>query len=96
MNRLSRDECVIIAVIQRLWESRLPRALRLKATVDEGKILSSSDIRYIARTRKDTQQIMPLIDKHPKYQDLFTNVIHLYHHITQRALDNERNSLKSI
>ena len=89
MNRLSRDECVIMALIQRLWESRLPRALRLKVAVDEGNILSSSDIRYIARTHKDTQQIMPLLEKHPKYQNLFTNVIHLYHHITQQALDNE-------
>lgn len=94
MNGLSRDECVIIALIQRLWESRLPRAFRLKAAVDEGEVLSSSDIRYITRVHNDTQQIIPLVDKHPKYQNLFTNVIHLYHHITQKALDNEQTSSK--
>ncbi len=96
MNKLSRDNCVIIALIQRLYESRLPRAIRLKVSVDEGEILSSSDISFIGRAHKETQQIIPLIDKHPKYQSLFADVIHLFHNITEQALDNEQKSTKSI
>ena len=92
MTKLNRDNCVIIALIQRLYESRLPRALRLKVSVDEGKTLSSSDISFIGRSHRETQQIIPLVDKHPKYQDLFANIIHLYHDITEQALENEQKS----
>ena len=92
MNKFDRDECVIVVLIQRLCESRIHRALRLQLKVDDGETLSSSDIRFLARGHKNTQQIIHLVDKHPKHQNLFRDIIHLYHHITLRALDNEQKS----
>ncbi len=96
MNRFDHDECVIVALTQRLCESRIHRVLRLSAKVDKGKTLSSSDIRFLARGHKNTQQIIHLVDEHPKYQDLFAKIIHLYHHVTQQALDNEQKSTKPV
>lgn len=96
MSKLSHDDCIIITMLQRLWESRLPRALRLKEKVDEGRTLNPSDISFLERGHQSAQRIMPLIDKHPRYQAVFAGVIHLYHQITEQALDNEQGSSKAV
>ena len=90
MNRLNRDECVIIVLLQRFCEYRLPRILRIKRNVDGGEILSNSDLSFLTRGHKSTQQIIHLIDNHPKYKEIFKDIFHLYHHVTRRALDNEQ------
>jgi hypothetical protein len=92
MKKDNHDEGVIAALILRFETYRLPRALRIKERVDAGETLSDSDIEHLEKLLKSTQQILPLIDRNPKYQELTTKAIHLYHHITEKGLENEQKS----
>jgi hypothetical protein len=81
---------VIQSLIERFEKQRLPRLLELKKRVDEGKVLSESDIRFMDQVIHDAYQSKPLMDRHPEWQRFCANVVHLYEQITERALDNEK------
>ena len=88
----NHDEGVIAALILRFETYRLPRALRIKERVDAGETLSDLDVEHLEKLIKAAQQIVPLIDRNPKYQELATRAIDLYHHITEKGLENEQKS----
>jgi len=83
---------VIIVVLERFEKYRLPRALRLKDKVDRGLPLSEADLHFLQVVYRDTRQFLPLVDHHPRYQGFVTRAIHLYHHITETGLQNEKKS----
>jgi len=89
MKKEEHDKGVIAALLQRFEHYRLPQAMRLKDKVDAGEHLSDADDEYLENLLKNTRQIMPLIDRHPEYQDLVTKAIGLYQHITEKGLENE-------
>jgi hypothetical protein len=89
---ISKDEGIAVALMERFESQRLPRAMDIKAKVDGGEKLSNTDIEFLNQVFKDANRTIPLISKHPEYQDLATNILHLYHEITQKALENEKNS----
>jgi len=80
---------VAAAIIERMEKQRLPRALELKAKVDLGGVLDDFDIDFLDRVFADTNELRPLLARHPEYQDLAARVMNLYHDITARALANE-------
>jgi len=84
------DEGVLEALLHRFEKYRLPRALRIKEKVDAGGILDELDLEFLEKVLKDTQEVTRLIDRNPDYQDIVTKAIHLYHHITEKALENEQ------
>ena len=86
------DAAVRAALLKRMTEFRLRRALKLKQSVERGETLTDSDIAFLKRVFKDARDIQPLVDRSPEYQDLCVRMIHLYHQITGRALENEKNS----
>ena len=81
---------VIQSLIQRFERQRLPRLLELKKMVDEGKLLSESDVLFMDQVIHDAHQSKPLMDRHPEWHHFCANVIHLYEHITEQALANEK------
>jgi hypothetical protein len=90
MAEISKDDGVIVALIERFEQQRLPRAQALKEKVDGGAVLSSEDMAFLERVFEDAQYIKPLADRHPECQLLVSRAAELYKSITERALANEK------
>jgi hypothetical protein len=90
MNDFSKDDGVITVLLERFQNIRLPRALDIKARVDKGEKLHENDLAFLGRVLEDAQQIQPLLDRHPEYEELVTRAMHLYNDITKKALENEQ------
>lgn len=88
----SEDAGVVLAIVERMETQRLPRALDLKAKVDEGSVLDDSDIDFLERVFADCSALKPFLARHPEYQDLAARMMSLYHAITAKALGNENAS----
>ena len=90
MNESIKYTGVIMALLQRLEQQRLPALLAMKKKVDQGKRLEDHDIDFLKQMFADANKIKPMIDKHPEYQDLVAQLISLYYEITTKALENEK------
>lgn len=88
----SQDQGTIQVLLERLNQRRLPRALRLKERVDRGETLDDHDVAFLHRVFEDAQQGMALAARHTELKTLVDRLIGLYHHITRKALENERPS----
>ena len=91
MNESEKDTGVIMALLKRLEQQRLPAILALKNKVDQGEQLEDHDIDFLKQVFADANKVKPMIDKHPEYQDLLAQLISLYKEITTKALENENN-----
>jgi hypothetical protein len=89
MTGRSNDTGMIMAILERCKNQKLPRALALKAKVDSGEKLSQYDIRFMDDAFKDASQIKPLLDRHPEYSALVTRMFHLFKEISEKSLENE-------
>ena len=92
MTQSSEDTGVILALMGRFNEQRLPRALELKKRVEQGECLTEPDITFLDEVFKDANHVMPLVDKHPALQPIASRAISLYKEITAKALENEKQS----
>lgn len=92
MTNSSKDDGTIAVVMERLDKYRLPRTLDLKEKVDRGELLSDIEIEFLKRVFADANTMIPIVDRHPEYQDLAARVIDLYYEITNKALENEKKS----
>ncbi len=92
MNKAAKDIGVIIALVNRFTEYRLPKVIAVKERVELGECLSEYDIKFLDEVLKDANRIMPLADKHPEWQPLALRAISLYKEITEKALENEKQS----
>ena len=89
MSDQSQDAGVIQVLVERFESQRLPRALRMKERVDQGETLTDLDIQFLEEIFHDAQQIKPLLDRHPEWQDISARALHLYKEITDKALENQ-------
>jgi hypothetical protein len=92
MKDASKDTGVIIALLKRFNEQRLPEMLALKKSVEQGKCLSKHDITFLEKVYNDASQAMPLVDKHPDLEPIASRAISLFKEITEKALENEKQS----
>jgi hypothetical protein len=91
MTDIPKDDAGLIQVLaQRMETQRLPRALSLKDKVDRGEKLDEFDIHFLEEVFQGAQQILPLVDRHPEWQNLVARLINLYKEITDKALKNEQ------
>ena len=84
------EEGVITAILERMEEQRLPRAIDLKAKVDQGRVLDDLDIAFLDRVFEEYEEMKPLLERHPEVDDLAGRIMALYHAITAQALANEQ------
>ena len=89
MTDTSNDAALIQVLVDRLEKIRLPVALELKDKVDQGGVLTDREIQYLEQVLGDVEQVKPLIDRHPEWQELVSRVASLYNDITTKALENE-------
>jgi hypothetical protein len=92
MSESSEDLGVVTVLLQRLETQRLPRALALKDKVDRGELLNSFDLGFLEEVFSETNSIRPLLAQHPEYQELAARMMHLYKEITDKGLQNEKES----
>ena len=85
----TEDEGVVVAIVERMESQRLPRALDLKAKVDQGGVLDDLDIEFLERVFADCNELKPFLARHPEYESLAARMMSLYHAITEKALANE-------
>jgi hypothetical protein len=88
----SKEDGVILALIDRFEKQRLPRLKALKEKVDRGERLSDGEVEFLDTVIHDAQQSKHLMDRHPEWHSFCSYVVHLYETITEKALDNEKGS----
>ncbi|HQR59694.1 MAG TPA: hypothetical protein PK503_10175 [Azonexus sp.] len=85
-----QDAGMLAVLIERFETQRLPRALDLKEKVDKGERLDDFDLAFLEDVFSDSQEIQPLIERHPEHQEIAAKMMGLYREITEKALANER------
>ena len=85
-----QDAGMLAVLIERLEAQRLPRALDLKEKVDKGERLDDFDLAFLEDVFSDSQEIQPLMERHPEHQEIAAKMMGLYREITEKALANER------
>ncbi|MEO8409840.1 MAG: hypothetical protein ABI478_04665 [Propionivibrio sp.] len=83
------DDGVVTAILERMEEQRLPRALDLQAKVDQGQVLDDMDIAFLDRVFTECEEMKQLLERHPALEQIAGRMMGLYHAITTRALENE-------
>lgn len=78
-------------LIERFEKERLPRMLKIKKHVEQGLALDEIELGFLHRVLTEAQDNHVLVESIPECRELFARVIHLYHDITAKALDNEEN-----
>jgi hypothetical protein len=90
MTDISKDTGVIVTLAERFEQQRLPRALDLKRRVDQGELLSDTDITFLEHVFRDAHEMSALLDRHPEWSVLAGRALSLYKEITQKALENQQ------
>ena len=90
MKDTQQDAGMLAVLIERFETQRLPRALDLKEKVDKGERLDDFDLAFLEDVFSDSQEIQPLMERHPEHQEIAAKMMGLYREITEKALANER------
>ena len=92
MSDQTDDAGTIQALLERLVKFRLPRTLAIKQRVDGGEHLSDSDIAFLKNALEDAQHGQKFVARHPEFHALGAQIVQLYHDITRKALENEKDA----
>ena len=87
---MDKDAGTIAALMKRFKEQRLPRAQRMLEKVSAGNVLSDEEIDYLEDIFEQSKSIQPLIERHPEYHKLVSQMTELYTTIVTKAVENEK------
>ncbi len=90
MTEDTKDLGVAITLLERLSKDTLPKAFEIKKRLDLGERLDRWDIEFLEELFKRAEEVKPLVDRHPEYQDVYASAVHLYKQITDQAVLNEK------
>jgi hypothetical protein len=94
MSASKKELGTIQAVLNRLNEERIPRALRLHSKVKSGERLSDQDMVFLQRVLEEANSMRSLVAEQPQYQPLLTRLTALYSGIVTAGLENEKNTAR--
>jgi len=77
------------ALLQQLFHHELPRALKIKAHLLEGKPINDLDMHFLQLLMLDIRHLKSFADRHPEYQRVILRSIKLYCEISDLTLSNE-------
>ena len=81
-----------MALLERFTKQTLPRILEIKKSIGRGELLNDRDINFLKLLPERFNEVKPLVDRNPEYQELLAQAVHLYKEITEQALLNEKGS----
>ncbi len=90
MSDTTMDAGLAQVILERLEKQRLPRLLVIKQKVDDDISPDNLDLEFLEQSIADATRIIPLIDRHPEYQMLASEVMTLYKDISEKALQIEK------
>lgn len=90
MTEPDTEQGVVTMLLERMRTQRLPRALDMKEKVDAGEKLDEFDLQFLEEVFHDASEQRERCKEHPELHGLITKMIHLYHEITTKALENEQ------
>jgi hypothetical protein len=82
MSENEKDAGVIQALLERFEKFRMPMVLEL----------NEREIEYLEQVLQDAHANRALVDRHPEWQKVSAQIVSLYKHITEKALENEKNA----
>jgi hypothetical protein len=94
MTTSNKDLGIAMVMLQHLNEHRLPHALKLKDSVDNGALLTDYDREFLKEAAEEARFIPALLERQPQYEPLAHQVFSLFEQITAKALENEKASTK--
>lgn len=90
----SKDLGVATTILERFAKQTLPKVYEMKKRVDAGERLDQWDIDYLHQLAERTEEIKPIVDRNPQYQEMYAQAVHLYKEITEKALVNEKGTTR--
>lgn len=90
----SKDLGTMITILERFTKQTLPKVLEIKKRADRSEVLSNRDIDFLKLLPERFNEVKPLVDRNPEYQELYAQAVHLYKDITEQALLNEKGASK--
>ena len=85
-----KDSGTMTAILERFTKQTLPKVLEIKKRADRSEVLSNRDIDFLKLLPDRFNEVKPLVDRNPEYQELYAQAVHLYKDITEQALLNEK------
>lgn len=84
------DTGTMQALLERLLNFRLPRAMALKKRVDAGERLTDADIAFLKSALEDAQDGQKFVARNAEFHDLGIRIVQLYDEIVRKATENEK------
>ena len=92
MNNPTTDAGLIQVLLEKLEKQRLPGIITSNEKVDSGKALDETELDYLKNAIADARKVIPLIDRHPEYQHIASQVMALYKEIADKTMLIEKSS----